>query len=190
MAWIQSVYTGDPEASAHHNSIRWSRWTLWTFAQHLRGIGSASRICRDAAALHLLPPRGANYRWTLQYHHFVLLSRKAVTDYLKSNQLRPLGFALHWAVLLCWNYNCEYKKTFCKCSMSVGRHLFIYVQAYIIVSMAMKGCICYSVKWQIHPFISKGTYIYLLKILSMRWLIYCTAVQTKRQQLLTFQVGS
>ena len=26
-----------------------------------------------------------------------------------------------------------------------------------IVPLDMKGCICHFVKWQIHPFISKGT---------------------------------
>ena len=29
------------------------------------------------------------------------------------------------------------------------------------VSFDMKGCICHFVKWQIHPFISKGTIIRL-----------------------------
>ena len=27
----------------------------------------------------------------------------------------------------------------------------------VIVTLDMKGCICYLVKWQIHPFISKRT---------------------------------
>ena len=45
--------------------------------------------------------------------------------------------------------------------------------AYILSPLDMKGCICHFVKWQIHPFISKGTIyknrLFWLSFVAMVW---------------------
>ena len=51
--------------------------------------------------------------------------------------------------------------------INIGRHIGTH-----IVPLGMKGCICHFVKWQIHPFISKGS-IYSLssRLMKSRYIL-------------------
>ena len=65
------------------------------------------------------------------------------------------GYVLFFIVYYCLLYN----TTYC------FQHQFIFFRVnnisneYHNHSLDMKGCICHFVKWQIHPFISKGEYV-------------------------------
>ena len=50
----------------------------------------------------------------------------------------------------------------CAAHFSRSIHRFCCQLTTYYVTLDMKGCICHFVKWQIHPFMSKGTKMYVI----------------------------
>ena len=55
----------------------------------------------------------------------------------------------------------------------------------IFVTLDMKGCICHFVKWQIHPFLSKGTNCHLANVLIISHLIQIRRLTTAIDVIIT-----